>query len=210
MARGTPCAVCRHHDRSRIELMRASGASLDVIAKKFSLGRDSVWRRYAKHVSNETKAYLIAGPAKLDELVSRANAEQVSLLDYLQIIRSALMTMFQAAIQKGDHNAAATASGRLLQVLGTIGRLSGELATYAGGGGTSIVNNTLVINSPAFAKLQATVISALAPYPEARLAVIGALRSVEGTENEIPVLPPPAAAYDGLTSIIRERDMIDA
>ena len=80
------------------------------------------------------------------------------------------MTMFQAAIQKGDHNAAATASGRLLQVLGTIGRLSGELATYAGGGGTNIVNNTLVINSPAFAKLQATVISALAPYPEARLA----------------------------------------
>jgi hypothetical protein len=59
--------------------MRASGASLDVIAKKFSIWRDSVWRHYAKHVSYETKAYLIAGPAKLEELVSPANVEQFSL-----------------------------------------------------------------------------------------------------------------------------------
>jgi hypothetical protein len=96
----SPCVVCKHPERARIELMRASGATLDTIARKFNVGRDSVWRHYGRHVSNETKAYLIAGPAKLDELAQRAAAEQLSLLDYLSIIRSALMSLFQQAAQR--------------------------------------------------------------------------------------------------------------
>jgi len=167
--------------------MRASGATLDAIAKKFNVNRDSVWRHYGRHVSNETKAYLIAGPAKLDELAQRAAAEQLSLLDYLSIIRSALMNLFQLAAQQGSHHNAAMVSGRLIQVLGTIGRLSGELQIYATGG-TTITNNTVVVNSPVFARLQGVILSALAPYPEARTAVISALRSVE--DEETPTAPP--------------------
>src|SRR5262245_31550741 len=150
----TRCTICRHEHRARIELMRASGATLDAIAKRFGVNRNSLWQHWRNHVSNETKAYLIAGPAKLDELAQRAAAEQLSLLDYLSIVRSALMNLFQAATEQGSHHNAAMVSGRLLQVLSAIGRLSGELQIYATGGNTTTVtNNTMIVNSPTFARM---------------------------------------------------------
>jgi hypothetical protein len=36
--RSSRCQICRHPERTRIELMRASGVSLDVIASKFNVG----------------------------------------------------------------------------------------------------------------------------------------------------------------------------
>jgi hypothetical protein len=49
--RTTRCQICRHAERTRIELMRASGVSLDAIASKFSVGRDAVNRHWHGHVS---------------------------------------------------------------------------------------------------------------------------------------------------------------
>jgi hypothetical protein len=40
MQRSARCQICRHAVRTRIELMRASGVSLDVIAEKFKVGRE--------------------------------------------------------------------------------------------------------------------------------------------------------------------------
>jgi hypothetical protein len=161
--------------------MRASGASLDVIAKKFNVNRDSVWRHYGRHVSAETKAYLLAGPVKLEALAELAAAERLSLLQYLQILRSTLMSMFQQSAQQGSAHNASITSGRLIQVLNAIGRLTGEMEVVAQGG-TQITNNTLVIGSPGFAKVHAVILAALAAFPEARLAVVDALRDMEEAE----------------------------
>jgi hypothetical protein len=91
----------------------------------------------------------------------------------------------------------------LLQVLGTMGRLSGELAVYTNGG-TNVTNNTLIVNSPAFAKLQSVMLAALAPFPEARLAVIGALRSIEDTGAETASLPAPTIPAEVFAPLTRE------
>jgi hypothetical protein len=66
----------------------------------------------------------------------------------------------------------------LLQTLEQIGKLTGELGRISTSN-TVIHNNTLVINSPIFARIQGAILSALAPFPEARVAVISALRSIE-------------------------------
>jgi hypothetical protein len=180
------CAVCRHPERARIELLRAGGASYDSLGTKFGLHRDAIWRHWRDHVSVETKAQYFAGPVQLHELAERAAVEGLSLLDYLSIVRSTLLNLFQSAAQAGDRHGASVTAGRLLQCLTEIGRLTGELGKI-GTCGVTVTNNVMVLNSPAFAQLQSVILRALAPYPEARLAVVGALRQIE-TE------PEPAAA----------------
>jgi hypothetical protein len=111
------CRTCQSPHRAHVELLRASGVSYEAIAKRFGLDRDNIWRHWHRHVSNETKAYLIAGPVQLHELAQRAAAEGMSLLDYLGVIRGTLMNLFQAAAQANDRNGASITSGRLLQTL---------------------------------------------------------------------------------------------
>lgn len=174
------CQVCRHSDRYRIELLRAGGASLYSLATRFDVDKDALQRHWTGHVSVEAKAEYICGPVQLRDLAVRASAEGLSLLDYLSLVRSRLLQQFSAACDAGDRSGTALLAGRLLEALREIGKLTGELMKGAGGVSTTITNNnTLVMNSPLFADLQTALIRCLAPFPDARSAVVAALRELE-------------------------------
>jgi hypothetical protein len=158
-------------------MLRIGGASLDSVAEKFGVSRDAIHRHVGAHVEPEMRANYLAGPIALHQLAQRAADEGVSLLDYLNIIRSTLMRQFDVVASVGDHNGINMISGRLLETLREIGRLSGELTKA--GGNIQINNNLLVLQSPLFAEAQSAVISALASFPEARVAVIRELRALE-------------------------------
>jgi hypothetical protein len=160
-------------------MLRAGGASFESLASKFSTDRDSIWRHWHQHVSAETKAQYLAGPVQLRELAERAAAEGLSLLDYLHVVRSTLLAQFSAMAEAGDGRGVAFLSNSLLGVLREIGRITGELAQTAGASAVSITNNIAVMNSPAFASLQVNLLRALGPYPDARAAVIAALRDLD-------------------------------
>ena len=188
MAPKTPrCKLCRHPERYRIELMRASGVPYETLGAKFGLTKDMIWRHWRLHVSAETKSELICGPVQLAELAQRASAENLSLLDYLALIRSRLLALFTAGAEAGDKYGTSVVVGRLLQTLKFQARLSGELLEHAGHG-VNVTTNVLVVNSPEFARLQTTVISALSGYPDARRAVVEALRGIE-TDQDAPGQP---------------------
>ena len=70
------CQVCRHPERERIEALRASGASLDALAKKFHVHRDAIWRHWKDHVSADLKIQYLAGPAEIAALSERAAARR--------------------------------------------------------------------------------------------------------------------------------------
>jgi transposase-like protein len=193
---GRRCKICQHPERFRAELMMASDASIRAVAKKFEMSPDALFRHWRNHVSDERKAQLIAGPVKLSELAERAAAEGLSLLDYLSLIRSTLLTQFGAAASAGDRHGTATIAGRLLECLREQGRLTGELR--AAGGGTNITTNVMVLSSPAFAELQRMLLERLAAYPEARAAVVAGLRDLDarlggggavGAPGPSPALP---------------------
>ena len=78
-------------------------------------------------------------------------------------------------------------AGQLVGVLEKIGKVTGEIATIAQGT-INIQNNVAIVNSPQFAKVQAAQLAALAPFPEARAAVVAAWRALdaEGTEDPRP------------------------
>jgi hypothetical protein len=177
------CLVCAHVDRTLIEATRIAGASLDTIAAKYNVSRDAIHRHMRNHVPEDLRAeYLAAVPMK--DLAAKAAEEGVSVLSYFSIIRATLMRQFQLAASVNDRNATATLAGRLTEVLRAIGSISGEMSNIAVNHMT--VNNTLVLNSPIFASLQANLLSALMPYPEARNAVIAALRQMDEQNTPEP------------------------
>lgn len=170
------CHVCSHVDRALIEQTRIAGASLDTIAAKYKVARDAIWRHMKNHVSDEQRAdYLASIP--MAELADKAATEGVSVLQYFSIIRATLMTQFQLAASVNDKNATAILAGRLTEVLREIGRITGELGNMAVNNLT--INNVSILNSPVFATLQANLLTALAPFPDARAAVVSALRAMD-------------------------------
>jgi dihydrofolate reductase len=67
--------------------------------------------------------------------------------------------------------------------------ISGELGALATNTTYNITNNQLVLTqTPAFLKLQASLLHALAPFPEARAAAVAALRDLDN-ENAPPAVP---------------------
>jgi hypothetical protein len=174
--RSTTCTICKHPERHRIEMLRIGGASLDAVAEKFGVGRDAIHRHVANHIEPEMRANYLAGPIALHQLAQRAADEGVSLLDYLSIVRSTLIRMFDVAASVGDRNGVAVISGRLLETLREIGKFTGELRDV---GNVTVNNNLLVLQSPLFAEAQLAVIGALKDFPDARTAVIRELRALE-------------------------------
>ena len=194
MQRSARCQICRHAERTRIELMRASGVSLDVIAEKFKVGRDAVNRHWHGHVSEQMKASFLAGPLQLEELAQKAADTGMSVLDHLHAIRVVLFSHLTTATEAGDGGLAANVAGRLTHVLETIARISGELGALATNTTFNITNNQVVLTqTPAFLKVQASLLHALAPFPEARAAVVAALRELDGDNAPaaVPALPKP-------------------
>lgn len=188
------CSICSHPERSRIEMLRLAGASLESLSERFALGdtvpagRDRLWRHMKNHVTQADRAALVAD-IPLTELADRAAAEGASLLDHLNIIRANLMRLFIVASGAGDTRAAAAVSGRLLEALRDQGQLTGELLRAG-----PVVNNYTVnlFNSPAFIGLQAMLVERLKHHPEALAEVVRGLRdleqqqpaTIEGTLND--------------------------
>jgi hypothetical protein len=184
---GRGCLVCQHKDRARIEQGRVAGVSLDNLARKFGVSRDSIHRHWTSHVGDDLKAqYLLETPLK--DLAARASEEGVGLIEYFAVIRAALMQQFQLAVSCNDRNGAAILAGRLNEILNSLGKLTGEiLKAPAVQNVTNTVNN--FIASPLFMDLQQMLIRRLANHPEAMAEVVAGLRELEARSAPQPMAP---------------------
>ena len=170
------CSICSHPEKARIELLKAAGASLDALAAKFSISRDSLHRHWKTHVPDSVKADYLCGQAQLADLAEVAAAEGTSVIEYLKVVRTHLMARLADCSEAGDARAVAMLANSLTGVLERIGRVTGEIATIAHGTINVTNNNVAVLaEHPAFARLQSTLLRALGPFPEARTAVVDAL-----------------------------------
>jgi hypothetical protein len=137
------------------------------------------------------KAGYLAGPVQLQELAERAATTGTSVLDHLQAIRTVLMGQLATMVEAGDSRAAGYLAGQLVKVLETIARISGELGDLAKSTTFNFTtNNVAIMEHPIVAQLQATLLRALAPHPQARADVVAALRSLN--ENAPPATASPA------------------
>jgi hypothetical protein len=186
------CTICAHPEKWRIELLRAGGASLESLAQKFSVGKVAIHRHWHNHVTDEMRAGYLAGPVQLQELAAKAADTGTSVLDNLHAVRVILMGHLATATEAGDGNMAANIASRLTHTLETIAKISGELGALATNATFHITNNVqLLAESPAFMRVQACLLRALAPFPDARAAVVSALRECD---ESAPVANPARMA----------------
>jgi hypothetical protein len=178
------CQGCNHVERARIERLLAAGASIKGTARKFEIDYHALRRHWINHVPAEARAAYIAGAgATKDQLEEIVADESLALIDHYRVVRGALYKGFGAASEVGDTNALALLAARLHENLRDSGRLTGELQR---GPLLNIQNNVLV--NPDYMKAIARIVSAVAPYPQAREAVIAALRDLEAESAPPAVL----------------------
>lgn len=191
------CQVCRHSERVRIEMLCIAGMSCQSVADKFALGsggKDAVWRHMKNHVTEDERALHLAD-IPLAEAAARAAEEGVALIDYLGLIRSALLQQVRLAASVNDRHGLAIVSGRALECLREIGKLTGELKGF---GPRTVINQQVnFMASPAFAQVQQCLIRALAPHPEALAAVVAALQELEAAapQADPQTIALPAGEY---------------
>jgi hypothetical protein len=180
------CTICTHEKRYEIELALVSGVSTRAIAKKYAVSRDAAWRHHTNHVPVERRTQLVAGPLKLTELAQKAADEGLALIDYLSMVRSVLLSRFLVTAETDDRPGTAMIAGRLLECLRIMAQLTGELTKTT----ASVTHNTLILNSPLMADLQAMLIRTLAPFPEARAAVLSGLEDLSNRAlDATPTVP---------------------
>src|SRR6201981_4118421 len=190
------CQGCNHLERVRIERLLAAGASIKGAARKFAIDYHALRRHWRNHVSAEARAAHIAGAgASKDQLEEIVADESLALIDHYRIVRGALYKGFDAASELGDGNSLALLAGRLHENFRDCGRLTGELQR----GPLLNIQNNVPIN-PDYARVIARIGGAGGPYPEAREAVIAALRDLDATSASAPALMDRrggGAAVDG-------------
>jgi transposase-like protein len=173
---GPPCHECKHRERVAIELALVRGVAVSAIAKRYGVGAASLFRhrRRATCMPPQLKAKLLAGPdvAGLD-LERVRTAESESLLLHLVNQRNRIFAAFDSAEEVGHLHGIVRVSAELRAIQELIGKIVGQLGT-----GTTVNNNVLFV-SPAYIEMRMALIRALAPYPDARVAVAAALGSME-------------------------------
>jgi AcrR family transcriptional regulator len=191
------CSICSHIERARIELARVSGVSLDNIAESFGVKRSSIWRHMTSHVSDADRAVYLAD-VDLKQLAERANAESLSLIDYLAIVRSTLLQQMQMAAGLNDRSGTAALAGRLNETLKLLASLTGELLRL--NPHTVNHNVTVFMSSPLYVELEQMLIATLSDHPDALAKVVDGLRRLE----ERAPAPEYAAAAALASPVLRE------
>ncbi len=154
------CTVCRHADRQEIEVAVIRCQPYRDIARRYDVTKDAI-RRHAQ-------VHLPAMLAKSEEAREIACAD--SVLGQAEGLRESALAILAAAEQSQDHETALKAIREARGCVELYARVAGEIKE-----GPTV--NILV--SPEWLQVQATVIAALSGFPEARVAVAGALKQLE-------------------------------
>lgn len=156
------CTVCRHPDRPEIDRQLAGGMSNLGIAERWALSKDSVRRHRATHLSAALKAVQ----------TKRETAGATKAVDRAEHLYEKASKILEAAETEGQGQLALSAIKELRATVELLAKLSGELDERPQ------VNILNVAASPEWLATQGRMLEALAPFPEARLAVAGALQDM--------------------------------
>lgn len=157
-----PCTICTHPQREAIDRALAAGTESNVaIAAKFGVTERSLRRHAETHLPKAlVKAQEAREVAQADDLLAQVKRLQIVTMNILRI-----------AYDAQDLRTALQAVGQARQNLELVGRIVGELEAER-------VQVAVLVQSPDWQRVRGMILDALAPYPDARLAVVEALKHV--------------------------------
>jgi len=157
-----PCSICTHAQREEIDRALAAGRTANtVLSSQFAVTEQALRRHKEKHLPAQlVKAQEAREVAQADDLLAQVKRLQIVTMNILRI-----------AYDAQDLRTALQAVGQARQNLELVGRIVGELEAER-------VQVAVLVQSPDWQRVRGVILDALAPYPDARLAVVEALKHV--------------------------------
>ena len=161
---GRRCTICSHEHVAAIDRALIAGRPYRGIAKTFGVSEDAVGRHRAHLPKTLLNAHDVAETIRADELLAEATALQAKAWELLQ-----------AAEAQDDQRTALMAVREIRGCLELLARLLGEIQDRP---------MLTLVTAPEWLVLRGTLLTALAPFPEARTAVAGHLLALESGHVE--------------------------
>lgn len=156
---GAPCSICAHPDRAEIDAMIVAGAPNRAVAREpwpgGAVSKDAVLRHRDGHIS--------AGLARV--VAEREEAGPRSALERMEEVLLELRGLLTAAKEDGKASLTLATLREMSNAIEKIARITGELDERTQ---VQVLN---VATNPDFVSMLSTLMDALAPFPEARVAV---------------------------------------
>ncbi len=153
----TICHTCAHEQRNEIDRQLIEGIPASVIARAFGLHERGVRRHAADH--------LPAAMVKAQDAREVASAD--GLLEQVRSLQEKTLAILRTAEKKNELRTALTAIREARANTELLAKLLGELPEAQ-------IN---IILSPEWAHLRAVILTAVSPYPEARMAIVAAIEA---------------------------------
>ncbi|WP_243092849.1 hypothetical protein [Thermus hydrothermalis] len=153
------CTICTHPQREEIDRALVEGESFRNIAERFGVSLGAL-HRHREHVQDDVQRAVEAKAVQVG----------VSVLDRIRELNREARALLDEARSKGRYAAAVQAIGAATRLLELEAKLLGELDERP-----SV--QVALVASPEWARLRAVVLEALAPYPEARAALVERLEA---------------------------------
>src|SRR6266404_3385596 len=181
MARSGPgsCQVCNSPHRHSVDVALAHGLGHDAIGKRYGLSPHSVQRHKARHLPPQLLAAVqhALHPSAVD-LDALKVSEGEGLLHSLVHQRARLSEHIELAVETGDASAAIRGEAAVTSNLQLVSKLLGVLVNV------SEHRHQHLLTHPDYLRLREVLLHALAPFPDARIAVGRALAGIETAAAE--------------------------
>ena len=157
---GRTCTVCSHKDVDEINRLLLCSDSLRAIARQFGLSKDALSRHKESHIPE-----LLSKSADLKaEVESTQGNQTLAEVRELKVTALEILAVAQGA---GDLKTALMGIREARSCLELCMKAEGQIKD-----GPQIT----IVSNPEWIELRTLVINALEPYPEAREAVVYAIR----------------------------------
>ena len=169
-----PCTICTHPQRKAIDAALATGTPYRQIATRYETSVAALRRHKAGHLGPQL---VKAGERAAEKRVEKHAESLVARIDRLVTDAEAIL----AAAKKGNQSRLALFAIReLRESLKLYGQASGE---FKDGPTVQILN---VQTDPGWIAARNAMMRALAPFPDARLAVVAEFRQLPGWIEPAP------------------------
>lgn len=154
-----PCTVCQSPNLVQIDSALVAGRSQEFISAEYGPGEAAIQRHRVSHLS----------PALVAIVARREERRSVKLVDRLDAVVTSVEHLVHQAEADGSSAQMLAAAREFRSGVELLARLTGELDERPT---IQVVN---VLSSPEVAAMASALLSALAPYPEARIAAAAVL-----------------------------------
>lgn len=169
------CTICDHPEREAIDQALVNNVSYRLIASQNNVSYKAIERHKKSHIPKllakaqeiqSSQATIIAEAMKEKEAIETSKAD--NLLQQVKELIIKTDGIYDRAEKAGDLRAALGAIRESRGNLELLGKLIGELQDGV------TVN---IYNNPEWIKLRALILTSMEPYPEAKEALVNALRN---------------------------------